>query len=218
MPDQPKEYYDALPKELKEYNTIETRNRDRNYFLYMYLADIRAADYLASRPDWDGKTLVVMGTSMGGQQSLCTAGLHPKVTAMLINVPAGADVNGTAHGRKTGYPFWDANDAKVLETAQYFDTANCAARIKVPSLVSMGFIDTATPPVGIWAAFNQIQGPKQAAPMPDSPHNHLATPEQSLPWTRASADLAQRPAGRSCAHRARRCRHTAHRRELTPRS
>jgi cephalosporin-C deacetylase len=187
MPDQPQSYYDALPKELKEYNTIETRNRDKNYFLYMYLGAIRAVDYLASRPDWDGKTLVVYGTSMGGQQSLCAAGLHPKVTAMVINVPAGADVNGTAHGRKTGYPFWDPNDARVLETAQYFDTANCAARIKVPSLVSMGFIDTATPPVGIWAAFNQIQGPKQAVPMPDSPHNHLATPEQSMPWTRSSA-------------------------------
>ncbi len=186
MPDQPKEYYDALPKELKEYNTIETRNRDRNYFLYMYLADIRALDYLASRPDWDGRTLVVMGTSMGGQQSLCAAALHSKVTHMLVNVPAGADVNGTAHGRKTGYPFWDPTDPKVLETAQYFDTANCAARIKVPSLVSMGFIDLATPPVGIWAAFNQIQGPKRAVPMPESPHNHLATPEQSLPWTNAS--------------------------------
>jgi cephalosporin-C deacetylase len=187
MPDQPQSYYDALPKELKEYNTIETRNRDRNYFLYMYLGAIRAVDYLASRPDWDGKTLVVYGTSMGGQQSLCAAGLHPRVTAMVINVPAGADANGTAHGRKTGYPFWDPNDPKVLETAQYFDTVNCAARVKVPSLVSMGFIDTATPPVGIWAAFNQIRGPKQAAPMPDSPHNHLATPEQSMPWTRSSA-------------------------------
>ena len=187
MPDQPKEYYDALPAELKNYNTIETRNRDRNYFLYMYLADIRAVDYLASRPDWDGRTLVVMGTSMGGQQALCAAGLHSKVTHLLVNVPAGADVNGTAHGRKTGYPFWDANDPKVLETAQYFDTANCAARIKVPSLVSMGFIDTATPPVGIWAAFNQIQGPKEAAPMPESPHNHLATPQQSKPWTDRSA-------------------------------
>lgn len=187
MPDQPKEYYDALPAELKNYNGIETRNRDRNYFLYMYLGDIRAVDYLASRPDWDGKTLVVMGTSMGGQQSLCTAGLHPKVTAMLINVPAGADANGNAHGRKIGYPFWDVNDPKVLETAQYFDTLNCAAHIKVPSLVSMGFIDTVTPPVGIWAAFNQIQGRKEAAPMPDSPHNHLATPEQSKPWNDASA-------------------------------
>ena len=186
MPDQPEEYYDALPKELKEYNTIETRDRDRNYFLYMYLADIRAVDYLSRRPDWDGKTLVVLGTSMGGQQGLCAAGLHPKVTHLLVNVPAGADVNGTAHGRKTGYPFWDHTDAKVLETAQYFDTANCAARVKVPSLVSMGYIDTATPPVSIWAAFNQIQGPKRAVPMPESPHNHLATPEQSLPWTNAS--------------------------------
>jgi cephalosporin-C deacetylase len=187
MPDQPQEYYDALPAELKSYNTIETRNRDKNYFLYMYLGDLRAADYIASRPDWDGKTLVVMGTSMGGQQALCTAGLHPKVTAMLVNVPAGADVKGDAHGRKTGYPFWDASDPRVLETAQYFDTAHCAARIKVPSLVSMGFIDTATTPVSIWAAFNQIKGPKEAAPMPESPHNHLATPEQSLPWTQRSA-------------------------------
>jgi lysophospholipase L1-like esterase len=127
-----------------------------------------------------------MGTSMGGQQSLCTAGLHPKVTHMLINVPAGADANGTAHGRKIGYPNWDVDDPKVLETAQYFDTVNCAARIKVPSLVAMGFIDTVTPPVGIWAAYNQIQGPKLAAPMVNSPHNHLATPEQLMPWTRTS--------------------------------
>lgn len=183
MPDQPPSYYDALPAELKSYNTIETRNRDKNYFLYMYLADLRAVDYLASRPDWDGKTLVVMGTSMGGQQSLCAAGLHPKVTHLLVNVPAGADANGTAHGRKIGYPFWDVEDPKVLETAAYFDTVNCAAHIKVPSLVAMGFIDTVTPPVGIWAAFNQIQGPKEVAPMTESPHNHLATPEQSKPWT-----------------------------------
>jgi cephalosporin-C deacetylase len=187
LPDQPKEYYDALPAELKNYNTIETRSRDRNYFLYMYLADVRAVDYLASRPDWDGRTLVVMGTSMGGQQSLCAAGLNPKVTHLLVNVPAGADANGTAHGRKTGYPFWDPNDPQALQTAQYFDTVNCAARIRVPSLVSMGFLDVTTPPVGIWALYNQIKGPKEVAPMPDSPHNHLATPEQSLPWTQRSS-------------------------------
>ncbi len=187
MPDQPQAYYDALPEAIKKYNTIETRNRDKNYFLYMYLADIRAVDYLASRPDWDGKTLVVMGTSMGGQQSLCTAGLHPKVTHMLVNVPAGGDANGEAHGRKTGYPFWDSKDPQVLETAQYFDTVNCASRIRVPSLVSMGFLDVTTPPVGIWAMFNEIKGPKEVAPMPESPHNHLATPEQSKPWTERSA-------------------------------
>jgi cephalosporin-C deacetylase-like acetyl esterase/lysophospholipase L1-like esterase len=203
MPDQPQSYYDALPAELKSYNTIETRDRDRNYFLYMYLADIRAIDYLSTRADWDGKTLVVMGTSMGGQQSLCAAGLHPKVTAMLINVPAGADANGTAHGRKIGYPNWDFNDPQVLKTAQYFDTVNCAARIKVPSLVAMGFIDTVSPPVGIWTAFNLIRAPKEAAPMIDSPHNHLATPEQSMPWTqRSAAWLGALVAGRAPIERA----------------
>jgi lysophospholipase L1-like esterase/dienelactone hydrolase len=169
----------------------------------MYLGDLRAIDYLASRPDWDGRTLVVMGTSMGGQQSLCAAGLHPKVTHMLINVPAGADANGTAHGRKIGYPFWDVNDPKVLDTAQYFDTVNCAAHIRVPSLVAMGFIDTVTPPVGIWAAFNQIHARKEAAPMIESPHNHLATAEQSKPWTEASARwLGALVAGRSPFERA----------------
>jgi hypothetical protein len=176
-----------LPADIKAYNGIETRNRDKNYFLYMYLGDLRAVDYLASRRTGMARRWWSWARGMGGQQSLCTAGLHPKVTAMLINVPAGADANGTAHGRKTGYPFWDAKDPKVLDTAQYFDTVNCAARIKVPSLVAMGFIDTVTPPVGIWAAFNQLQGPSRPAPMIESPHNHLATPEQSMPWTKASA-------------------------------
>jgi len=39
LPDQPKAYYDALPQQLKEYNTIEREDRDKNYFMYMYLAD-----------------------------------------------------------------------------------------------------------------------------------------------------------------------------------
>jgi len=55
----------------------------------MYLADYRAVEYLASRPDWTAKTLVVMGTSMGGQQSLAVAGLNPKITHLIVNEPAG---------------------------------------------------------------------------------------------------------------------------------
>ena len=160
LPDQPKEYYDALPQELKEYQRIGITDRDKNYFMYMYLADYRAVEYLASRPDWDGKTLVVMGTSMGGQQSLCVAALNPKVTALITHVPAGADAHGPLHGRRSGYPNWPTDDPAVLKTAPYFDTVNCASRVNVPSLVSAGFIDTVTPPVGIFTAFNQIKGYK----------------------------------------------------------
>ncbi len=53
----------------------------------MYLRDARAIDFIASQPEWDGKTIVVMGTSMGGQQSLVTAALRPHRVTVIVNVP-----------------------------------------------------------------------------------------------------------------------------------
>lgn len=196
LPDQPQEYYEALPRELKEYHTIGRTDRDESYFLQMYLANIRAVDYLASLPEWNGKTLLVTGTSMGGQQSLCAAGLHPKVTHLIVHMPAGADTHGPLYGRASGYPYWPTDDPRVLETSRYFDTVNCAARIEIPSLVSMGFLDTLTPPAGIFIAFNQIRGYKRAVPLVDSAHNHQATPEQQAPYTQhATAWMRQLVAG-----------------------
>ena len=82
---------------------------------------------------------------MGGQQSLCAAGLNPRVTALVVNEPAGADSNGPLHGRASGYPNWPSDDPQVMRTALYFDTVNCAMHIKAPSLVAMGFVDTTRP-------------------------------------------------------------------------
>jgi len=161
------------------YQTVGNTDRETSYFLNMYLRDSRAIDYIASRPDWDGKTIVVMGTSMGGQQSLVTAALNPKVTAVLVNEPSGADSNGELHGRKAGYPNWPAANPKVMETALYFDTVNFASRIKAPVLASMGFIDTIAPPTGIWIALNQVPGPVEAFPMVDSDHDNI-TPQKQL--------------------------------------
>jgi cephalosporin-C deacetylase len=186
--DMPQAFYDALPQLIKDYRTIGQHSRDESYFLPMYLGDYRAVEYLASRPDWDGKTLVVMGTSMGGQQGFAVAGLNRKVTDLIVNVPAGCDVSGPLHGRAAPYPNWDVTRPDILATAVYFDAVNFASRIEARALVALGFIDETSTPAGIWAAFNLIKGPKQAAPMVDSPHNHLATPEQQLPYTRRSAE------------------------------
>ncbi|MBN9503220.1 MAG: hypothetical protein BGO01_19785 [Armatimonadetes bacterium 55-13] len=191
LPTEPKSYYDALPAALKNYGAINMDDRDKSYFVEMYLRDYRAVDYLASLPDWDGKTLVVIGTSMGGQQSLAVAGLHPKITHLIVNVPAGCDLNAGLHNRQNGYPFFPSNNPKVMETAQYVDCVNFASNIKATSLVAMGFVDTVSPPTGIWAAYNLIRGPKEAAAMFDSPHNHLATPEQQRPYTERSAAWLQ---------------------------
>jgi len=188
LPTEPQSYYDGLPAALKSYNNIGQDDRDKSYFVEMYLRGVRAVDYLTKLPEWDGKTLLVMGTSMGGQQSLAVAGLHPKVTHLIVNEPAGCDLNADLQGRQGGYPFFPSNQPKVMEAARYVDCVNFASRIHATSLVAMGFTDTAAPPAGIWTAFNLIKGPKEAAPMFDSPHNNLATPEQQRPYTARAAE------------------------------
>ena len=162
----------------KDYAQIGDADRETSYFLNMYLRDTRALDYIQSRPDWDGKTIVLTGGSMGGQQSLVTAGLNPdRVTAVIVNEPAGDDFDAALHGRKGGYPNWPSTDAAVMRTGLYFDTVNFASLIRAPALVSMGFIDTIATPAGIWTAFNQIPGPKEAAPALNSDHNNTTPAE-----------------------------------------
>ena len=186
--DMPQAFYDALPERIKRYHLIGRLSRDESYFLPMYLGDYRAVEYLTTRPDWDGRTLVLMGTSMGGQQSLAVAGLHPKVNAVIVNVPSGADVAGPLRGRGASYPVWEVARPEVLRTASYFDPANFAPRIRARTLVSLGFIDETSTPASVWAVFNGIPGDKEVVPLVNAPHNHLSTPAEVEPWIRRSEE------------------------------
>jgi cephalosporin-C deacetylase len=172
------------------YQAIGNTDREKSYFLNMYLRDARAIAYMESRPDWDGTTIVLTGTSMGGQQSLVAAGLRPEVTAVIVNEPSGADSNGDLHGHKAGYPNWPSNDPGIMRTALYFDTVNFASRIKAPVLAALGFIDTTAPPTGIWIALNQIPGPKEAVPMVESDHNNR-TPQKQGDYTSRSRQVME---------------------------
>ena len=171
-----------------DYYAIGNTSRQTSYFLNMYLRDARAIDYIRSRPDWDGKTIVLLGTSMGGQQSLVTAALRPQVTAVIVNEPSGADSNGELHGRKTGYPNWPSTNFEVMATALYFDTVNFAPRIRAPVVAALGFIDTIAPPAGIWTAINQIPGAKEVIAMVESDHNNK-TPEKQGAYNARSKEV-----------------------------
>ncbi len=164
------------------YQSIGQNSRETSYFLNMYLRDKRAVDYLTSRPEWNGKILVAMGISMGGQQSLATAGLDPRITHAIVWVPSGADFDGPLHGHASGYPNWPGNNAAAMEAGLYFDTVNFAPRIKATTFIAMGFRDTIASPVGIWTAFNQIKTPKEIAPMPEAAHNNQASREIEHMW------------------------------------
>lgn len=175
--------HDKLPSDPsgdipKSYVAVGNTDREKSYFLNMYLRDSRALDYLLTRPDWDGKTIVLTGGSQGGQQSFALAGLRPeKITAVLVCVPAGADTNGDLHGRKAGFPNWPSDNPKAMETALYFDPVNFASRIKAPLMAGMGFIDTVSPPAGVWTALNQIPGPTEPLPLLESEHDNF-TPDK----------------------------------------
>jgi cephalosporin-C deacetylase-like acetyl esterase len=168
-------YENAKNTTLRDYIAIGFDDRDKSYFLRMILGDIRAADYIQKRPEWDGKTLIATGTSQGGYQSIALAGLDPAITAIMVLVPAGCDITASAAGRAMPWPYWLAhatqdNAAKVQQVAQYYDTVNFASNVHCPALAGIGLIDHTSTPNGDLAMFNQLAGPKQKVLLPFSDH------------------------------------------------
>ena len=193
---EPAAFYEKLSQgALTNYTALGNDDREQSYFLRMYLSCYRAVEYLAARADWNGRTLIVSGTSQGGLQSLVTAGLNSKVTGLMALVPAGCDDSGDLMGRKPGWPYWIANAGghdlkKVRETALYFDGVNFAARIHCPALVGLGLIDTTSPPSGVFAAINQIKGPREVIVLPEANHHgdnktHTAFLKRESAWREA---------------------------------
>ncbi|HXR48786.1 MAG TPA: acetylxylan esterase [Candidatus Limnocylindrales bacterium] len=175
--DEPAEFYqNQFAGPLKDYWSIGDDNRDTSYFLRMYLSCYRAIEYLKTRPDWNGKTLVVMGDSQGGQQTIMIAGLHPRdITAALALVPANGDTLAPDIGRAPGWPHWYFNTegkdpAKVHEASRYYDIANFARHIKCPMLVGLGLRDETCPPSSVLAAVNEMTSPKEVVILPKSGH------------------------------------------------
>lgn len=194
--DLPVDFYNTQSQgPLKDYMAIGADDRNKSYFLRMYLGCYRACDYLTSRDDWDGKTLVVIGTSQGGQQSIVTAGLHPKITAMLANVPAGCDQTAEKVGRAFGFPYFanyakSKSNPKIMEVAPYFDATNFASRITCPAMVSCGLIDESCPPAGVLATCNQMKGKVQVLILPLSNHHGTGNAQKRF-WEESEKWLAE---------------------------
>lgn len=73
--------------ELKDYRNAGHEDRETCYFKGMFLRLVRAIDFLTSQPEWDGKTLIVYGSSQGGYQAIVAAGLDSRVSYFCAGVP-----------------------------------------------------------------------------------------------------------------------------------
>jgi len=153
------------------YPLIQLDSRESYYYRRVYLSCVRANDFLVSHPKFDGKNLLVKGGSQGGQLSIVTAALDPRVTALSALYPAYCDVTGYLHGRAGGWPHMmranadgspslHATDAK-LRTTSYYDVVNFARRLKVPGHYAWGYNDEVCPPTSMYAAYNVITAPKK---------------------------------------------------------
>ena len=173
---QPESYYTNLANtELREYRIRGRDSRETIYFLGMFLRLVRAIDFLAAQPEWDGRTLIVHGSSQGGAQSIVAAGLDARVTFFAAGVPAMCDHTGVVAGRVNGWPKFLANppepaDPRVVEAVRYYDAMNFATRAHCPGYFTVGFIDTTCPPTSVYAAYNAVAGLKQIFNDPSSPH------------------------------------------------
>lgn len=151
---------------LKNYRHAGRESRDTIYFRGMFLRLVRAIDFLAAQPEWDGEHIVVYGHSQGGGQSLAAGGLDPRVTFIAPGVPAICDHSGQAVGRINGWPKLVPNrpdgkpDPTILEAARYVDAVNFATRCNAEAIMSVGFIDHVCPPSSCYAAYNALTGPK----------------------------------------------------------
>lgn len=150
-------------------------HRDNYYMKHVYVACVRAIDYLCSLPNWDGRNVFVQGGSQGGALSLITAGLDSRVTACVANHPALSDMAGYAEaGRTGGYPHFVRENRmltpeKIL-TLQYYDVVNFARRIQCPVYMTWGYNDNVCPPTTSYIVWNLITAPKESLITPINEH------------------------------------------------
>ena len=197
----PEAFYKELTNgELKDYRYAGRDDRDKCYFLGMFLRLMRAMEFLTSQPEWDGKILMVEGGSQGGGQSIAAAGLDPRVTFIAAGVPAICDHTGKAIGRINGWPKLVPDkdgkpDPKILEAARYVDCMNLATRAKAEAILSVGLIDNVCPPTSVYAAYNNLPGKKRIVVEPLM--GHASSPKIGKAFAEAEAEHVARMKGQA---------------------
>lgn len=159
LDDQPDEYYDELNNgELKGYSKREPYNRHTYYFTYMMLRAQRAIDYLTKDPLWDGKHIILTGSSQGGYQSAMLAGMDKRVTSIILTVPAGVDQGASVKGRPNSWPkTMERYPEATMDNSPYLDGAILLRHAKADIWCEIGLYDFTCPAANLFAALNPLK-------------------------------------------------------------
>lgn len=150
-------------------------NRDNYYMKHVYMALIRAIDFMTSLPEWDGKNVAYQGGSQGGALSMVAAGLDNRVTQCVVNHPALADMAGYSEkGRTGGYPHFNRIPGMLtpekIGVMAYYDVVNFARHISCPTYMTWGYNDNTCTPTTSYAVWNVLKCEKESLITPINEH------------------------------------------------
>ncbi len=138
---------------------------DDCYWLDVVLDGVRAMDYVATRPDSDGRT-IVSGGSRGGWYSLALAAVAPdRVALARFASPCYSDVTmnqrlGYSSAANEIYSTFERDRVKtggqVFANFRYFDPLFLAELIRTPVVFSAGLQDTICSAIGMTAAAHRM--------------------------------------------------------------
>ena len=119
-----KKFFESIRSNGKSYAFDPKQNADPEtaFFNGMALRVMRALEYLKSRPEWNGKDLIVTGGSQGGFQAIAAAGLDSSVTLCRVSIPWLCNLGANQTGMRGG---WTPSFRNGL---RYFDSINFGRR------------------------------------------------------------------------------------------
>ena len=144
------------------FNDEDNSEFEKAYFFGMAMRAVSATTFLRefvqTRPEWDGSTIISTGGSQGGLQATWAAALAKGVTELRVHVPWCCDLAGTDVGRMGGWR------PALKPGLAYFDTVNMAHHVpegvtKVIFRSALG--DYIAPPSTHAVMYNVMRGRKE---------------------------------------------------------
>lgn len=144
-------------------------NPKHYYYRRVYTDAVRAVEAIKTRPDVDETHIALTGGSQGGGITIAAAALSEGISLCIPDVPFLCHFR-RAVGLTEQFPYQEIvkylstqrhHEEEVFTTLDYFDGMNMAARIKAKSLFSTSLMDTICPPSTVFAAYNQVEAPKE---------------------------------------------------------
>ncbi len=151
------------------YDFDEINNENEIYYRYALLGAMRAIDYLETRSDYSG-VVAVNGVSQGAGLSMLLAGIDDRISLMVQSNAALCQHAGILENKASGFPYYIAqsraevndpvHEAETIGAVKYYDAVYLNRNIDFPTYHVISYQDTITPAATVFAAYNQIIGPK----------------------------------------------------------